>query len=98
MEALLRRATSNDPNPTPVTIFTELAWLTHTGDDREAMSKRMANALGGACVRAARGEARSGVATRRGAHLSRPPAPPTRAAPAHAHAHPQPSCNRAPPT
>lgn len=32
-----------------VTIYTELAWLTHTGDDRETSSKRMANSLAGAC-------------------------------------------------
>lgn len=28
-----------------MTIYTELAWLTHTGDDREASSKRLATAL-----------------------------------------------------
>lgn len=32
-------------HPPQVTIYTELAWLTHTGDDREAASRKMAAAL-----------------------------------------------------
>ena len=45
MDALLRRATSDDPTPTPVTIYTELAWHTHNGD-RETASRRMVKELG----------------------------------------------------
>lgn len=46
-------------SPVQITIYNELAWLTH-GDDRERVSKRLANTLAGARPRPAVRRVRSG--------------------------------------